>query len=126
MFGRRWPDLRSRFSDVEAIRVEQYKDDDTIVVRAEIPGVDPDENIEITVAGGTMTISAHREQREETKDNGSFRSEFHYGSFTRSMAVPASTSPDDVTATYTSGVLEVRVPVDGSEEAKTKVAISHS
>ena len=124
VFGRRWPDLRSRFSDVEGIRVEQYKEDDAIVVRAEIPGVDPDEDIEITVAGGTMTISAQRERREETKDNGSFRSEFHYGSFTRSMAVPASTSPDDVTAKYTDGVLEVRVPVDGAEEAKTKVAIS--
>lgn len=126
MFGRRWPELFQRMSHAETIRVEQFRDGDELVIRAEIPGVDPDSNIEITVAAGKLTLSAHRERREETKDDGGLRSEFHYGSLTRTMSIPSNTSAVDVSASYADGILEVRVPVDTAEESKTKVPISRS
>ena len=54
---------------------------------------------------------------------GRFRSEFHYGSFERSVALPAGAQSDDVTATYTDGILEVRVPVDTKTDAIKKVPV---
>ena len=124
MFSRRFPELFDRgMSSAGALRVEQYVDGDESVIRAEIPGVDPDEDIDISVTGDRLTITAKREQREESKDDDGFRSEFHYGSFRRTMTLPSGTSADDVKATYEDGVLEVRLPSAGAGQAKTTVPI---
>ena len=124
MFGRRFPEQFWRTPpEVETIKVEQFSDDDGIVVRAELPGVDPDEAIDVSVSGDKLTISAKREQREESKTDEGYRSEFHYGSFRRIMSLPAGTSADDVKASYEDGILEVRIPVDKAEAAKTKVPV---
>ena len=124
VFDRRFPEFLGRgFIGGEAMRVEQFTDGDEVVIRAEIPGVDPDEGIEVSVASGKLTISAEREQREESKDDTGFRSEFHYGSFHRTMTLPTGTSADDVKATYEDGILEVRLPSAGGGQAKTTVPI---
>lgn len=122
-FGRRFGEpWWRRPSGVETIRVEQYREGGDLVVRAELPGVDPDEAIDVSVTGDRLTISARREQREESKSDEGFRSEFHYGSFRRVMSLPPGTSADDIKATYDDGILEVRIPA-GDEEAKTKVQV---
>lgn len=124
MFDRRFPELLGRgFMGGEAMRVEQFTDGDEIVIRAEIPGVDPEEDIEVSVVSGKLTIAAEREQKEESKDDRGFRSEFHYGSFRRVMTLPPGTTAEDVAAGYEDGILEVRVPVDRDVEGKTRVAI---
>jgi len=124
LFGGRLPEPSWRIpSEVETIRVEQFRDGDEVVIRAELPGVDPDEAIDVSVTGDRLTVSARRERREESKSDEGFRSEFHYGSFRRVMALPPGTSADDVTATYDDGILEVRVPADEAEATKTKVAV---
>ena len=60
-----WPDLFRRFfeppSDADWLRVEEFQDGDTLVVRAELPGIDPDKDVEVTVTNGVLRISAHRE-----------------------------------------------------------------
>lgn len=99
-----------RVLDVNRIRVEEEHEDGAIVVRAELPGMDPDKDIDVTVTEGMLEITAHREQREETEEKGRVRSEFHYGSFLRRLSLPPGAS-DDVSATYHDGILEVRVPV---------------
>ena len=124
VFDRRFPEFLGRgFIGGEAMRVEQFTDGDEVVIRAEIPGVDPDEGIEVSVASGKLTIGAEREQREESKDDKGFRSEFHYGSFRRVMALPPGTTADDVSASYEDGILEVRMPSDSDVEAKTRVSV---
>lgn len=114
----------------EAIPVEEFVDDDDLVIRAELPGVDADDDIDVAVDDGRLSIRARRERREETKDEHSFRSEFHYGSFRRSMPLPKGTEADDVKATYRDGILEVRVPfsteTEEEEAERTKVPISRS
>ena len=120
MLGRRMPDLFER--GIGTMRVEEFLEDDTTVVRVEIPGVDPDSDIDISVVGGKLTISATREQRRTDTEND-YRSEFHYGSFRRTMTLPMGVDADDITATYEDGILEIRVPVGGEAEAKTKVPI---
>jgi HSP20 family protein len=107
----------------EVIRVEQYTDGGELVIRAELPGVDPDQGIDVSVMNDRLTISAHREQREQAKTDQGFRSEFHYGAFRRVVSLPAGTTAEDVKATYDNGILEVRVPIEAAGQAATKVPI---
>ncbi|MFJ5860207.1 Hsp20/alpha crystallin family protein [Pseudarthrobacter sp. NPDC092439] len=100
------------FADVPApLRVEEYVDGSNLVIRAEMPGVDPDKDVAVTLEDGVLRIRAERQEREEHKDKGTFRSEFRYGSFSRSVPLPDGVKEEDITATYTNGVLEVRAPL---------------
>ena len=107
------------FLVAQAFRVEEAVQDDRYVIRAELPGLDPDKDIEVTVDGSTLTIRAERRQ----EDNGPYRSEFRYGSLTRSVRLPAKVDANDVTARYDKGVLEVSVPVREATPVGTRVPI---
>jgi HSP20 family molecular chaperone IbpA len=98
---------RSMFGSGEhAIRVEEYQDNGTYTVKAELPGIDPDKDVEITVDHGILTLHAERtEEKREAK-----RSEFLYGSFTRSIQLPEGVKEDDIKASYAHGVLTVTAP----------------
>ena len=100
------------------IRVEELVDDGELVVRAELPGIDPETDVDVSVSEGQLRIEAHREERQEEKEKGGYRTEFRYGSFTRTLALPEGASADDVTATYTDGVLEIRVPIPEQKPAR--------
>jgi HSP20 family protein len=93
------------------IRVEEFVDGKTLVVRAEMPGVDPDKDVEITLDDGYLNIRAERQEKEEHQDKGSYRSEFRYGSFSRSIMLPEGVKDEDIKASYKDGVLEVRTPL---------------
>lgn len=94
-----------------AIKVEEVREGDSLVVRAELPGIDPEKDVDVSISEGALHISGHREEKTEQKEKESYRSEFRYGSFSRTLPLPEGATPDDVTATYKDGVLEVRVPV---------------
>jgi HSP20 family protein len=101
--------------DRNLIRVEDATQDGRYEVRAEIPGVDPANDIDITVHDGTLTIKAVRSQTVESHG----RSEFSYGAFARSLPLPSGAGVDDVKATYEKGILTVSVPVpNGASPAK--------
>ena len=108
------------FSPANMFRVEDYVKDDNYVVRAELPGMNPEKDIEITVDNGTLTI--HAERREETKE--AHRSEFRYGSFTRSVVFPDRADTEHITATYDKGILEVSVPVPEAKAEGRRIAIT--
>ena len=95
----------------QVFRLEESIRDDRYVIRAELPGLDPENDIEVTVDGRILTIRAERRQQ----DNGPYRSEFRYGSLARAVRLPARVDPADVTARYDKGVLEVSVPVRGGQ-----------
>ena len=107
------------FLVAHAFRVEEAAQDDRYVIRAELPGLDPDKDIEVTIDGRTLTIRAERRQ----EDSGPYRSEFRYGSLTRSVRLPASVDANDVTARYDKGVLEVSLPVREATPVGTQVPI---
>ncbi|WP_342767712.1 Hsp20/alpha crystallin family protein [Arthrobacter silvisoli] len=113
-------------SERSMIRVEEEIKDNVLTVRAELPGVDPDKDIEIDLSDGQLRIRAERKESSEQKDDGSYRSEFRYGSMFRSIPLPKDVKEEDVVASYKDGVLEVRVPVRESsgETAKQKIPIS--
>ncbi|CAN7377761.1 Hsp20/alpha crystallin family protein [Arthrobacter sp. LjRoot14] len=93
-----------------SIRVEQFLDGNTLVVRAEVPGLDPEKDVDVSVADGMLHIKAEREEKTEHKSKAGYRSEFRYGSFARSVSLPPGAREEDVTASYKDGVLEVRAP----------------
>jgi HSP20 family protein len=121
--GRRLFDLPSMRDLLDAtdaaMHVEEYEEEGTHVVRAEMPGLDPDKDVEITVSDGTLRIKAERRQETRTEDKKGYRSEFRYGSFLRTIALPAGASEPDVEATYLDGILEVRIPIS-AEKAEAK------
>ena len=104
------------------IRVEDFAEEGAYVLRAEMPGVDPDKDVEVAVTGDILTITGRRQEEEHDKDH----SEFRYGSFSRSVQLPPGCDPSDVVATYKDGVLEVRVPMGQAPRQVTKVPVQRS
>ena len=100
-------------------RLEEAIRDDRYVIRAELPGLDPENDIEVTVEGRILTIRAERRQQA----SGPYRSEFRYGSLAREVRLPARADPADVTARYDKGVLEVSVPVREVRPEGTRIPI---
>jgi HSP20 family protein len=125
-----FPELWRRFFEPETdgswLRVEEFLDGDTLVVRTELPGIDPDQDVELTIAEGVLQVRARREEKSEHKSKDSYRSEFRYGSFIRSIPLPAGTKEEDVKASYKDGILEVRVPVGEAKSATTRVPVARS
>ncbi|MET3922455.1 Hsp20/alpha crystallin family protein [Arthrobacter sp. UYEF20] len=93
------------------LRVEEYRDADSLVVKAQVPGIDPDKDADITLTGNELQITVRHEEKTEHKDKEGYRSEFRHGTFSRTVSLPAAVDPGDVTASYTDGILEIRVPV---------------
>ena len=108
------------------ISVEEFQDGDDYVVRAEIPGVDPDRDIEVSVADRVLHIRAEKREEEKVEEKGGYRSEFRYGNFSRSLTLPAGADVDAVKASYRDGVLEVRVHVDTVQQKGAQVPVEHS
>jgi HSP20 family protein len=107
------------------IKVEEFVEDGTVVIRAELPGIDPDEDVDITVADGVLHVVATREERSEEERPEGYRSEFHYGSLERHIRLPEGAEADDITATYRDGILEVRIPAPADiEKPAAKVEIT--
>jgi HSP20 family protein len=121
----RWFDRVGRFDDF--IRIEETVSDGTLVVKAELPGIDPDHDVDISVAQGILTIHAERREDTVSETPGRTRSEFRYGSFSRSLAVPTSVKTSDIKATYHDGILTVAVPMPVQKQAAvTKIPVART
>lgn len=81
-----------------------------MLVRAELPGVDPDKDIRVEIIDDMLVITAHRSESHEHRGHHEHRSEFRYGALTRSIPVPKGVDESKITASYKDGMLEVRVP----------------
>lgn len=100
----------------QAIKVEDYTEDGHYVVRAEIAGIDPEKELEVSAGVGYLTIRAERSSKVE----GKHRSEFRYGSFSRTLQLPAGADADDVAAEYADGILTIKIGLKGEHEEGMK------
>ena len=101
--------------------VEIYEKDDHFIVRAELPGV-KQEDIDISVAGDTLTIKGERKASEEVSETDYYRCELCYGTFSRSITLPTPVNAKKIEASYEDGILELKVPK--AEEARpTKIQV---
>lgn len=119
-------DSETLFAGERSIHLEEFVDDGHLVVRADMPGIDPERDVEVSIADGMLTLKAERRQESEVEDKQGYRSEFRYGMFARTLPLPASASEKDVQATYRDGVLEVRVPVAEPATEARKIPVSRS
>lgn len=86
--------------------VESFLRGDELVVRADLPGIDP-KQVELAVEGDRLIIKGERKKVEEQKRADELYREVSYGRFERTVALPAGVDPDTVKAAYHDGVLEI-------------------
>ena len=115
----RRPDFwRLRPISIEAPALDVYEQKDDLIVKAEIPGLAKDE-IDISLEGNTLTIKGEKKKEEEVKEEDYYRCERTCGAFSRTVELPTDVHADKVKASFTNGVLEIRLPK--TEEAKKNV-----
>jgi len=118
LFSRFWTSATEPFGLAEwSPALDISETDEAVLVHAEIPGIDP-KALDISVVGDTLTIRGEKRDATEQAGRNYHRVERRYGSFTRSLVLPASVEADQVTATAKQGVLEIRLPK--SQEARAK------
>jgi HSP20 family protein len=108
-----WPEAME-----DMLRVEEYRENGDLVIRAEMPGIDPDKDVELTVTDGMLHIGAERREEKKAEDKDYYRHELRYGSFSRDLPLPEGCKESDVKAAYKDGILEIRVPVPKAETKK--------
>ena len=102
-----------------AINVSE--NDDAILVRAELPGVDPGK-LDITVESNTLTIAGARDEKREEQEAGYHRREREWGRFRRSFQMPVRVDGERVDARYENGILTVELP-KAAESRPRRIAV---
>jgi len=102
--------------------IDIVRDNGNLVLRADIPGIKPEE-VKIEIEDDVLTVSGEHEERKKEKDKDFVRRERRYGSFSRSMALPAGVEAKKIEAKTHDGVLEVTIPLP-KEATKETVAIT--
>ncbi len=101
--------------------VDVYEEKDDVVAKAELPGLAKDD-VEVQIAGSTLTLKGEKKKREEVKAENYHYCERSHGSFVRNIELPCEVKSDQVKASFKDGVLEVRMPK--TEEAKKKKSLT--
>lgn len=98
--------------------------EDKTVIRLEIPGIDADKDVTVSVSDHELVVRGERKHKEEVEEDDYYRMETSYGAFERRFPLSGDTGEGDVKATYADGVLEIEVPAPTQElPAPTKVPI---
>jgi HSP20 family molecular chaperone IbpA len=106
------------------MRIEEIEHPDGLVIRAELPGIDHERDLDVRIRGHVLEIRAERTP-EPTSADEHRRSEFHYGRLWRLLTLPRLARESEVSATYCKGILEVRVPFgEAGPPDATRVAVA--
>ncbi len=113
------PRVWTGWSDASTLAMDIRSTADALIVEAALPGIKP-EDVDITVEGGTLTITGeYRSERNEEDEGGDYLvQEIRRGSFGRTVTLPEGLEPDRATATFEHGVLTLRIPK--AEEIKPR------
>ena len=111
--GRRW------VPPVDLVEAEDH-----FVLKVDLPGLSEDD-VAIEVQDGNLTISGERSAEHESSERGWYRIERSFGSFNRSLTLPDGVDPDRIAASFSDGVLEVRIPKP-DERKPRRISISSS
>ena len=90
--------------------IESYVKEGNLVVRADVPGIDP-KDIDISVLHDVLTIKGERKTEQEVKQQDYVRREIAYGTFERRMRLPEGAAVDKVKASFKNGVVELTIPL---------------
>ena len=114
-FWESWQPVAFRTSLVP--RLDVYEDKDTLVVKAEFPGIKK-KDLDISLEGDMLTIKAEKKQEDVAEDATHYTRERYFGQYSRSIPLPVHIDAEKVSATFKKGLLEIRLPK--AEEAKSK------
>jgi len=116
MFNELTDDRERERAWTPAIDVE--RDNGNLVIRADVPGIKPEE-VKIEIEDDILTVSGEHEERKEEKDKHFLRRARRYGSFSRSMALPAGVEAKKIKAKTHDGVVEVTIPLPKEAKKET-------
>jgi HSP20 family protein len=97
--------------------IDVAEDDQQVVVRAEVPGVDP-KDLEITVSGNRLVLSGEKKETHEKKDKDIYHAESRFGSFRRSIELPSGLDTENVVAEHAHGVVTITLKKAPTAAAK--------
>jgi HSP20 family protein len=117
-----WLDAELPVRAGHLIRLEDHLTDTEYQLRAELPGMDPEKDIQVRVDDGVLSIHAERREREQAKG----RSEFRYGMLQRSVRLPAGADEKHISAAYSKGILQVTVPLTPGPPAGRTIPVSRA
>jgi HSP20 family protein len=106
--------LHHQSAPTQPIPTEEYLSDGRYTVRFELPGVDPEQDLEVSVESHVLTVQAERRGGAAGKHHSHFR----YGLFCGHVTLPAGIDDSDATATYQNGILDVTVGFEGQQAAR--------
>ena len=113
VFGRPFlPGIWRRFPSEEMVwapAIDVLEKEDKFLVKVELRGV-KEEDVNVSLAGGTLTIEGEKKAESEVKTKGYYYRETSYGSFSRSITIPSTVDASKIEANYDKGVLEITLP----------------
>jgi HSP20 family protein len=101
--------------------VDVWETENELVLSVDLPGV-PEDKIAVELDDNVLTVSGERKRTHEHSSDRFYRYERRFGSFSRSITLPAGVAESDVSANYRDGVLEIRVPKPEEQKPK-RIAI---
>lgn len=99
-------------------QLDVTEDDKSFSVKVDLPGMD-EKNVDVTLSDRLLTIRGKKEEDKETKDKDYYRRERAYGSFRRSIEIPAAVDSSKIDASFRKGVLTIDLPK--TKEAQDKI-----
>jgi HSP20 family protein len=112
---------RSAFSSGLTHSLDVYREEDNLVVKAELPGIKK-KDLDISLEDDVLTIKAEKKQEEVKEDAEHYISERHFGQFIRRMTMPFPVDEENISATFKNGLLEMRLP-KAEEAGKKRIEI---
>lgn len=91
-------------------RVDLYQTEREVVATAELPGIKSKDDIEVTLTPDTLSLRGEIKRIRDVEEDNVFHSERYYGSFSRTLPLPAEIKPEEARASLQSGLLEIRMP----------------
>lgn len=104
----RWPSQLNSWPDAWSPSIDVSEGEDAITVRVELPGVDP-KDIDVSLSGDALTVSGEKREESEERRAGYYHAERRFGSFHRTVPLPAPVDKEKIAAEYEKGVLTVRI-----------------
>ncbi len=96
-------------TDDQPLALDVYSTPDAVVVEAALPGVKPDD-VDVSVLGDRLTISATSREEKSTEEEGYSYREIRRGNFSRSLSLPTDVNADAASATFENGLLRLSIP----------------
>jgi HSP20 family protein len=113
-----WPMFGWGEGSVGVLPVDEFREGGALVVRAELPGIEPERDLEVTASEGNLHIAVERHGEEVLQGRSYLRHELvHRHRLERDLALPEGAQGSELEATYDNGVLEVRMPLPAEETA---------